>query len=418
VARTIVQTRALLLRSIRLANHTEITLYRHLRDIGRYWVEQKAQIAAKGLNIRDYAKQRLPRSYSWLEKHVKLHRNWPQFIDDLKWAHSISYPTNHRPTLDTAYDLMDERIRFDTLSRSRKQDFNALSTYSSPTNVVPIRSNTLAGLAKPLVPIQLTPTTQVLCGDATKMMRQHVATGSIDVAIVDPPYFLRTSDCESVIDYFLDKNGNKPRFREGWDKFPSIDAYEEFCSSWIDEAMRCLAPDGSMFIFGVFTNIGLINRLLQIKDIWINNHIAWIKRNSRPHLATRRLKPTHETIIWAAKTRGGYRYNYKRCKMTDYHNDYFSERGRQMGDTWDILTRPGNGHPSPKPVAVLERCLDVAGTPGGTLLEIFAGGGPGALAAMKWGMTSISIERKPEYVDLIREAVNKELAQDLSEAAD
>jgi len=84
VARTIVQTRALLLRSIRLANHTEITLYRHLRDIGRYWVEQKAQIAAKGLNIRDYAKQRLPRSYSWLEKHVKLHRNWPQFIDDLR----------------------------------------------------------------------------------------------------------------------------------------------------------------------------------------------------------------------------------------------------------------------------------------------------------------------------------------------
>jgi len=40
--------------------------------------------AAKGLNIRDYAKQRLPRSYSWLEKHVKLHRNWPQFIDDLR----------------------------------------------------------------------------------------------------------------------------------------------------------------------------------------------------------------------------------------------------------------------------------------------------------------------------------------------
>jgi modification methylase len=146
------------------------------------------------------------------------------------------------------------------------------------------------------------------------MIRQYVAPGSIDVAIVDPPYFLRTSDRDCVIDFFLEKNGDNPRFNETWDRFSSIPEYEEFCSAWIDEVTRCLAPDGSIFIFGVFTSTGLINRLLHTQNIWINNHIAWIERNSRPHLATRRLKPTHETIIWAAKAREAFGITIRNAK--------------------------------------------------------------------------------------------------------
>jgi site-specific DNA-methyltransferase (adenine-specific) len=78
-----------------------------------------------------------------------------------------------------------------------------------------------------------------------------------------------------------------------------------------------------------------------------------------------------------------------------------------LRDVWDI---PANGHenkacrhPSPKPLAVLARILDVAGKPGGLLLDLFSGSGTGAVAASEWGMRSVSIEREAAYVQMIRQ---------------
>ena len=86
-----------------------------------------------------------------------------------------------------------------------------------------------------------------------------------------------------------------------------------------------------------------------------------------------------------------------------------------MRDVWDI---PANGrentshHPSPKPLAVLKRILDVAGKPGGLLLDLFSGSGTGGGRSVHpWGMRSISIEREDAYVQMIRERVAAETAK-------
>jgi site-specific DNA-methyltransferase (adenine-specific) len=57
---------------------------------------------------------------------------------------------------------------------------------------------------------------------------------------------------------------------------------------------------------------------------------------------------------------------------------------------------------------VIERILDVAGKPGGLLLDLFSGSGTAAVAAAKWGMRSVSIEREAAYVQMIRERVAAE----------
>ncbi len=90
--------------------------------------------------------------------------------------------------------------------------------------------------------------------------------------------------------------------------------------------------------------------------------------------------------------------------------DSFSARGKQMLDIWDIPTRPGVGHPSPKPIELSERFLLMAGIAGGTVLELFSGAGPAAIAAMRWGMKSISIDREPSYLAMLAQRVNDELA--------
>ena len=149
------------------------------------------------------------------------------------------------------------------------------------------------------------------------MTRQHVRDGEIDVAVVDAPFFLRVPPEQCVTDYYLELNGERPRFRADWDNFASIEEYEEFCDGWIDEVMRCLNDQGSLFIIGVHTNINIIGRLLQIKGIWINNQIARIKRNSRPNICRPDYSHSNESIIWAVKNPKEYRFNYRRCKMFD-----------------------------------------------------------------------------------------------------
>ena len=61
----------------------------------------------------------------------------------------------------------------------------------------------------------------------------------------------------------------------------------------------------------------------------------------------------------------------------------------------------------------------MAGKAGGTLLELFSGAGPGALAALRWGMKSISVDREPAYLAMLAQRVREEQAlHELALAAD
>jgi DNA modification methylase len=263
----------------------------------------------------------------------------------------------------------------------------------------------------------LTPTTRLICGDVAGALAQHVADGEADVAIADPPYWLsRYHTPASGADRCYTLAGMTPRFDQGWDKFDSVEHYEQEAERWLDQIMRCLNPEGSVFIFGNFHNIGLINRLCQIKGYYIVNEIIWLVRNSRPNAANGKLQPSHHKLLWIAKEQGRYRFNYRRCKLADYEGDYFAARGRQLRDVWDIPSASHEnrryGHPSPKPIALYERMLDVAGKPGGLLLDLFSGSGTGTIAGMRWGTETVGIERDPIYCEMIRQRVADELLLD------
>ena len=237
-------------------------------------------------------------------------------------------------------------------------------------------------------------------------MKAHIPDGFADVVVADVPYWLSRYSTQ-VVDYYLDTFGMKPRLAEEWDKFDSLEEYERQAEQWLEQIMRSLKHDGSAFIFGIYTNIGLINRICQKKGYFIVNEIAWTVRNSRP-TSGRMLQGSHQNILWIAKTEGDYRFRYGECKDAHYPGDYFSKAGMQMRDTWDIVVAPHEnkyGHPTPKPLALYCRILDVAGKSGGMLLEPFAGSGPGAIAAMRWGMHSFSIEQRPDYCDMIRQRI-------------
>jgi site-specific DNA-methyltransferase (adenine-specific) len=164
--------------------------------------------------------------------------------------------------------------------------------------------------------ISLSSTANLLHGDVTEMMREHISEGAIDLAIADVPYFIRGPT--EATDAYIHRNGMKTPFNEEWDRFGSIEQYETFCTAWIDETLRCLNEQGSLFVFGAYHNAGLINRICQMKGYVIINEIIWLQRNSRPNVATRRLQASHQNILWIVKDSKRYRFNYRLCK----HNAY------------------------------------------------------------------------------------------------
>ena len=67
-----------------------------------------------------------------------------------------------------------------------------------------------------------------------------------------------------------------------------------------------------------------------------------------------------------------------------------------------------NGHSSQKPLSLYRRMLDMCGVEGGTVLDPMAGSGTSGVAAVRWGMKAILIEREAAYCDLIKKRIAAE----------
>jgi len=128
-----------------------------------------------------------------------------------------------------------------------------------------------------------------------------------------------------------------------------------------------------------------------------------------PNFKGTRFTNAHETLIWAAKARGGGRYtfNYDAMKMA---NDDL-----QMRSDWTLPLCTGEerlkdeagvkAHPTQKPEALLHRVILASTKPGDIILDPFFGTGTTGAAAKRLGRRYIGIEREAAYAKLARERI-------------
>lgn len=243
---------------------------------------------------------------------------------------------------------------------------------------------------------------KVYHGDLFDIIDKFVDDKSIDVGVFDPPYNISSTTTDVLVyEKSLGKKKGITGFNQEWDKFDSIDSYIAWADNWIDLAFKKLKDDGSIFIFGSYHNIGLINYVLQKQERMIINDIAWYKRNAVPNIACRRLQASYETILWVAKDKK-YRFNYKDVKEALYEGDSIKKENKQLRNVWDIPTKAEKlyKHPSKKPVKLIERCLDVAGIDHGVVMDFFAGSGTTAVASINKKMNYVLCEKQGEYIEV------------------
>ncbi len=237
----------------------------------------------------------------------------------------------------------------------------------------------------------------------------------VDLIIADPPYNLSKSG-----DWKWDNSvslvgmgGNWNITNENWDNM-SLEDYFNFSIAWLSEAKRILKPTGSMWIFGTYHNIGIINIVCQMLNIEIINEVIWYKKNAFPNLSGRRLTASHETILWAHSggKKRAYYFDYDYSKNGDFPGDELKSPGKQMRTVWDLSNNKNREelkygkHPTQKPLKVLTRMIKLSSKPGDIMLTPFAGAGSECVAAKQTGRHYIGFEIEKEYCEISEERLS------------
>lgn len=258
----------------------------------------------------------------------------------------------------------------------------------------------------------------IVHGDTLELMRK-LPDHSVDLIVADPPYNLsKGMSLKLASGNLVGSGGNWEKVMQKWDDY-SLLGYMEFTELWLRESKRVLKPTGSMWVFGTYHNIGIINTLMQLLDIEIINEVVWYKRNAFPNLAGRRLTASHETLIWA---HGGkkrkYNFNYDYSKAYTDKSDGLKAANKQMRTVWDI---PNNKerfeialgkHPTQKPLKICKRMIELSSDKKDIILAPFSGSGSECLAAQISGRDYIGFEIEEEFVKLSRKRLKHQSVQD------
>lgn len=220
---------------------------------------------------------------------------------------------------------------------------------------------------------------------------------SVQLICIDPPYNLELA---------------------GWDIY---DNYIEWASQWITEAYRVLSKNGSMVIFGgiQFRDvksgdlIDIIQYVRHSTKFKLINTIIWHYKNGMS--AHRYFANRHEEVIWLAKTNDYYfdldsvRVPYSeedlKLALKDKRlNPENTMKGKNPTNVWQIGRLNGNskervGHPTQKPVEIIDRFIKSLSYPGSVVLDFFAGSGTVGRVCITEGRHCLMCDSDPASID-------------------
>lgn len=246
----------------------------------------------------------------------------------------------------------------------------------------------------------------IINGDALYELKK-LPSESIDLIFADPPYWMRT---EGVLNRV--EGTEYDGCDDKWDQFNSDADYKEFTMSWLRECYRTLKPNGSFWVIGGMQCIYTIGACMQDIGFWFINDIIWHKKNPTPNFRGTRLNNSHETLIWATKSKKAkFTFNYKTAKELNLDNveeqQYKNGIRKQMGSVWRIAVCQGKErlkdvnnkklHNTQKPEELLYRIIAIASKEGDIVLDPFGGTMTTAAMAKKMGRKYITIECDKEY---------------------
>lgn len=232
-------------------------------------------------------------------------------------------------------------------------------------------------------------------GDALHILSSEISSESVDLVFIDPPY-----------------NIGK-RFSNFYDKWESEEEYTKWAYKLLDECLRILKPNGTLYVMTSTQAMPYFDLYLR-QRIVILSRIVWHYDSSGVQ-ATKYFGSMYEPILHCVKDKSNYIFNSDdikieaktgaQRKLIDYRKPIPSQYNTEKvpGNVWyfpRVRYRMGEyeNHPSQKPESLLERIILASTHKNSLVLDPLAGTFTSAAVAKRLGRISISIESQEEYL--------------------
>lgn len=216
--------------------------------------------------------------------------------------------------------------------------------------------------------------------DSTRMILDE----SVDLIVTDPPYNIST---DRVIP-FMDRVKMTNNFGV-WDKM-SPEEYLEFMEKSMVDHYRVLREGGSILQFCAERSISDLRWALIRTGFNFKNLIVWHRTNPKP-------KPDHTSFIAAC--------DFILFAVKGKGNTFHWTTHDQMHsviETPIISKSESVGHPTQKPLVLIERLIKTSSNEGDLVLDSFAGSGTVGVACQNLKRYFCLVEKEAEYIQMIQ----------------
>ena len=235
----------------------------------------------------------------------------------------------------------------------------------------------------------------------------------------DPPYHLSNNG-------FSVASGRRVSVNKfTTDKSQGFEADANFHRRWIQACRKILKPDGSLWVSGTHHSIYQCGYEIQRQGWEILNDISWFKPNASPNIGCRQFTASHETLIWAKKTKTGrHCFNYRQIKACPgLKGETWKQPARQMRSVWRIPTTPARekqsgSHPTQKPVELLKRIITASSREGDLILDPFSGSGTTGVVALNLNRRFIGLEKETGYLKIAKNRLQAVLESESDQPPD
>jgi len=218
-----------------------------------------------------------------------------------------------------------------------------------------------------------------------------------DLIIIDPPYN-------------LDKDFHGLKFSRIKDQ-----DYSEYLNSWFPKVVKCLKPNGSLYVCGDWKNSSLLHSVMKA-NLNVLNRITWQREKGRG--AGRNWKNAMEDIWFGVKDASHYYFDLDAVKVKRRVVAPYKEDGKPKdwmetregnfrvthpSNFWDDITIPywsmseNTDHPTQKPEKLLAKLILASCPENGLVFDPFLGSGTTSVVAKKLGRNYCGIEINGEY---------------------
>ena len=199
-------------------------------------------------------------------------------------------------------------------------------------------------------------------------------------------------------------------------KWESVYAYIDWCKSWIDECMRVLSDNGTMYFMTATQHMPYLDVFVSEK---YNVLCRFIWAYDSSGVQSKKIYGSlYEPILMINKSKKAiYTFNYNdilveaktgaKRKLIDYRKNppqpYSTEK--VPGNVWNFSRvrfkmDEYENHPTQKPEALLERIVKASSNPGDVILDPFSGSFTTSAVAVRLGRVGIGIDMNEEYYEM------------------